>query len=174
MIPGRLELDFVAPRRRPRWLGYALLAASLLMAADLTVRFLEAQQEISRVETTTGLLGAERAQPKPIAKERLDEQIKTAQAIVRQLTLPWAVLIQALEDAATGDVAILQLQPEAQQRLLRVVAEARSQEAMFEYLRRLEHTQPLWNVHLVGHQVQLEDPQRPIQFSVQAAFREAP
>ena len=76
--------------------------------------------------------------------------------------------------ASTADVAILQLQPEAQQRLLRVVGEARNQEAMFEYLRRLERTEPLWNVHLVSHQVQLEDPQRSVQFSLQAAFREAP
>jgi hypothetical protein len=28
-------------------------------------------------------------------------------------------------------------------------------------------------VHLVSHQVQLEDPQRPIQFAVQASIREA-
>ncbi len=34
------------------------------------------------------------------------------------------------------DVAILQLQPDAQQRAAALVAEARQREAMFEYLRR--------------------------------------
>jgi len=138
------------------------------------VRFRDAQTEVERVEAAKGLVSTEREAPKAAPKERLDEQIKNAEAVVRQLTLPWAMLIQTLEEAATRDVAILQLQPEAQQRLLRVMAEARTQEAMLEYLRRLAGTQTFSNVHLVNHQVQLDDPQRPIQFSVQATFKGAP
>jgi len=82
-------------------------------------------------------------------------------------------LIGTLEQAATREVAILQLQPDAEQRLLRLSAEARDREAMFEYLRRLGAAPGLAEVHLVSHQVQLEDPQRPIQFAVQARIREA-
>jgi Tfp pilus assembly protein PilN len=92
--------------------------------------------------------------------------------VVRQLTLPWAALIGTIEQAASRDVAILQLQPDAEQRLLRLTAEARDREAMFEYLRRLGSAQGLAEVHLVSHQVQREDPQRPIQFAVQAAIKD--
>jgi hypothetical protein len=106
-----------------------------------------------------------------VPKERLDEQAKSAEAVVRQLTLPWAGLIGAIEQAATKDVAILQLQPDAEQRLLRVTAEARHRDAMFEYLRRLGAAQELANVVLVSHQVQRDDPQQPIQFSVQASLK---
>src|SRR2546421_411835 len=49
---------------------------------------------------------------------------------------------------------------------------ARYRDAMFEYLRRLGSAQGLAEVHLVSHQVQREDPQRPIQFSVQAAIKD--
>jgi Tfp pilus assembly protein PilN len=91
--------------------------------------------------------------------------------VVRQLTVPWSALIGALEQASTRDVALLQLQPDADQRRLRLTAEARDREAMFAYLRRLESAPALAEVVLVSHQVQNEDPQRPIQFAVQAALR---
>ena len=58
--------------------------------------------------------------------------------------------------------------------MLRLTAEARNREAMFEYLRRLAQARGLAEVHLVSHQVQRDDPQRPIQFTVQAASEELP
>ena len=106
-----------------------------------------------------------------LPKERLDEETKSAEAVVRELTLPWAPLLRSLEEAATRDVAILQLQPDAHLRVVKLTAEARSPEAMFAYLRRLAAAKNLGDTHLVSHQVQRDDPQRPVQFSVQAALR---
>lgn len=174
MTLRRLELDYIAPPRRKRWLGYALLAVSLVVAADLVLRYRDARIELDRSETANGLLSTERGAPKAIPKQRLDEQVKNAEAVVRQLTLPWAAIIHTIEEAAADDVAILQLQPEAQQRLLRITAEARDQQSMLAYVRRLAGAKRLFNVHLVNHRVQLDDPQRPIQFSVQARFEAAP
>jgi hypothetical protein len=174
MTLRRLELDYIAAPRRKRWLGYALLAVSLVVAADLVLRYRDAQIELDRTETAKGLLSTERGAPKAIPKQRLDEQVKNAEAVVRQLTLPWAAIIHTIEEVATDDVAILQLQPEAQQRLLRITAEARDQESMLAEVRRRAGAKTLFNVHLVNHRVQLDDPQRPIQFSVQARFGAAP
>ena len=147
---------------------------ALAIAGDLVVRYRAVQLDLERAETATGLLSAGRRAPQAIPKERLDEQAKNAETVVRQLSLPWALLVYALEQAATRDVAILQLQPDAQQRLLRITAEARDKEAMLEYLRRLMAAKAFFNVHLVNHQVQIQDPQRPIQFSVQTSFRVTP
>lgn len=165
-----LQLDFIAPRSHVRWLGYALLITSLLVAADLLMRFRDAQVELTQLEAGNNMLNVDRRPPRPIPREQLDTQIKQVQLIVRQLALPWATLIHALEEAAINDVAILQLQPDAQQRLLRITAEARHQKAMIEYLRQLTSAKALQNVHLLSHEVQLDQAQRPIQFSVQASF----
>jgi len=135
-------------------------------------RYGEAKQDVVRLETASGLIAPERRPARPVSRERLEEEAKLAEGVVRQLTLPWGALIGTIEQATTRDVAILQLQPDAEQRLLRITAEARDREAMFEYLRRLGAAQGLAEVHLVSHQVQREDPQHPIQFSVQAAIRE--
>jgi Tfp pilus assembly protein PilN len=128
---------------------------------------------VVRLETESGLIAPPRSSARAVPKERLEEEAKNAAAVMRQLTLPWAALIGTLEQAAMREVAILQLQPDAEQRLLRLSAEARDREAMFQYLRRLGAAPGLADVHLVSHQVQLEDPQRPIQFAIQATLREA-
>jgi Tfp pilus assembly protein PilN len=149
-----------------------VLAVSVAVAGAMLERYRDASEQLARLEAEAGLIAPERRAARPVSKERLDEEVKSAEAVVRQLALPWGALVRAVEQAATRDVAILQLQPDAEQRLLRLTAEARNREAMFEYLRRLGADRGLADVHLVSHHVQKEDPQRPIQFSVQAALRD--
>ena len=174
MKPGRLDLDHFAPVRRGRWAGYALLAVSLVVAAEMTQRFHAAKVELEQRAATQGLLNVERPPAQKIPKQRLDDQVKEVENVMRQLTLPWGELIQSVENAGSKDVAILQLQPEAQQRVLRITAEARNQEAMVDYLKRLAEARGFAYVHLLSHQVQQDDPHRPVQFAAQASFKGMP
>src|SRR5260221_13361764 len=80
-------------------------------------------------------------------------------------------MIEAVEAASSSEVTVLQLQPETQQRNLRLTAEAKNREAMLRDVRRLGETRVLSGVHPVNHHVQVEDPSRPIQLRVQAACR---
>jgi hypothetical protein len=171
MKPHRLDLDHVAPQRRSRFPGFLLLALAVLAAAEVAQQYREAQLALERHQDVQGMLNVQRPVTKAIPKAQLDEQTKSAEAVVRQLTLPWGRLIEALETTGGKDVAILQLQPDAQQRVLRIMAEARNQEAMVDYLRRLSEVQGFSYVHLLNHQVQQENPQRPIQFTAQASFK---
>jgi hypothetical protein len=167
----RVELDYIAPVRRPAWPGLLLLAVALAVSALVLERYRDVRQELARYEAQAGLVLPGARTTRALPKERLDEQAKSAEAVVRQLTLPWGSLIGAIEQAATRDVAILQLQPDAEQRVLRLTAEARNRDAMFEYLKRLGGARELSNVVLVSHQVQRDEPQQPIQFSVQALLK---
>jgi Tfp pilus assembly protein PilN len=148
-----------------------VLALSLVVAAGLGERYRDTRVEVARLETQSGLTVPERP-AKPIPRERVEEEARAAESVVRQLTLPWAALISTIEQAVSGDVAILQLQPDAENRLLRLTAETRQREAMFSFVRRLGEAPLLADVHLVSHQVQREDPQHPVQFSIQASIRE--
>jgi hypothetical protein len=157
--------------RRPLWPGVLVLAVSLGVAAGLAQRYRAAEVELVRLQAESGLVTPQRP-AREIPKAKLDEEAKSAEAVVRSLTLPWAPLIGTIEKAATKEVAILQLQPDAETRVLRLTAETRYREAMFDFVRRLSSAQGLADVHLVSHQVQREDPQKPIQFSVQASLKE--
>jgi len=174
MSPRRLEIDYIAPPRQPRALGFAVLAVALLAAGMLVERYREVKLDLARIEAQQGLLGTEKRPARATSRERLDEEVKTAEAVLRQLALPWSTIIETIEGAATDDVALLQMQPDAQRRQLRLAAEARNPEAMLEYLRRLAAAKALADVHVASHQVQMEDPQRPIQFTIQALLRGAP
>jgi hypothetical protein len=170
MRRAALQLDFIAPRRRGRAVGLLVLSISLALASGLVFEYRKAQQRLQHLEAADALLSAARPAP-ALPRERLEREMKSAQATVRQLALPWAQLIDSLERASMKDVAVLHIQPDAQNRLLRVTAEARAQERMLEYLNRLGATGSFAEVHLVSHQVREDDPQRPIQFAVQASFR---
>jgi hypothetical protein len=170
MKPPRLELDHVAPRRRTRWPGFALLGLSLAVAAALAMRYQETTERLAQVPVKT--FSAPPARTAPARTNDAEERI--ARAAMRQLALPWAGLIRALEDAAVPDVALLQVQPEAQQQVLRVSAEARNAAAMFRYLRGLAEAKGLAEVHLVSHEVAQDDPQHPVRFAAQASFRAMP
>ena len=166
MKPPRLELDHAAPRRRARWPGFALLGVSLAIAVHLGSSYRDTASALRNVPTA-----APAAAPRPAPSKTADAEEKVARAAMRQLALPWAGLIRALEDSATPDVALLQLQPEAQQQVLRVTAEARSAAAMFRYLKGLSGAKGLSEIHLVTHEVAQDDPQRPVRFAAQASFR---
>src|SRR5437773_1927530 len=135
----RLELDYVAPVRRPHWPGLVVLAVSLAVAGAMLVRYRDAQREVVRLEAESGLIAPDRRPARAVSRERLEEEAKLAEGVVRQLTLPWAKLIGTIEQAASRDVAILQLQPDAEQRLLRLTAEARDREAMQRLRTRTPH-----------------------------------
>lgn len=172
MKPRPVELDYIAPRRRPIWLGALILGLALGLAVVLFKEYRDTQLELARLEAAAGLLGAERRPARAVSKERLDEEVKAAETVVRSLTLPWAALVETLERTATRDVALLQLQPDAQSRVLRLTLEARSRQAMFDYATRLGASGLLADAHILSHQVMADDPQKRIQFSVQAVLRD--
>ena len=174
MNPRRLQIDYVAPPRRPRLVGLLVLAVAIAAAGMLVERYRDVRGELERIEAGQGLLSTERRPAPATSRERLDQEAKSAEAVLRQLALPWSAIIETVEGAATDDVAILQMQPDAQQRQLRLGAEARSEAAMLEYVSRLIAAKLLDQVHVVTHQVQLDDPRRPIQFTVQAAMKGLP
>jgi hypothetical protein len=167
MTPARIELDYVAAPRRPVWLGIAVLVVSLAAAGDLALRQQSVQRDLAAV---AAVQGARDTSPARGAAKGVEEELKQAEAVVRQLTLPWSDIVRAVEGASMREVGVLNMQPDAQQRLLKLTAEAKSREAMLEYVRRIAQTKGLSNVYIVSHQVQTEDPSRPIQFSVQASL----
>jgi len=150
-----------------------MLAAAIAVAGVLFERHRDARLGLERIEARQGML-TERRPVRAAPRERLEEEAKSAEAVLRQLALPWGAIIETVEDAATDDVAILQLQPDAQAGQLRLGAEARTQDAMIEYVHKLVAAKALADVHIVSHQVQTDDPQRPIQFTLQASLRGAP
>ena len=174
MSARRLHLDYVVAAPPPRLVGLLVLAVAIATAGMLVERYRETRLALERIDASQGLLGAERPPSRALPRERLQEEAKGAASVLRQLALPWSAIIETVEGAANADIAILQMQPDAQQRQLRLVAVARTQDAMLEYVRTLAAAAALAEPHVVNHQVRTDDPGRPVQFTVQASLRGLP
>jgi len=168
-----LELDFQTRQMPAARIGHGLvfvggLAAVLVLGAQARV-----SGEIERyreAEFEAGQAGAASALPRGVASER--EAIDGARAVVAHLAGPWERLFQTLEKIREPDVALLALTPDVQKQKIRIQAEAKHFGAMLSYYRALEQSPGLRDVALVEHEIRHTDPQRPVRFTMTAAWGE--
>jgi hypothetical protein len=171
MSRARLELDHLAPRRSVHAAGIALLVLAVATSGLLLREYAEVVHAMEGLESSAALVLRTPGVAKRVPEPNLDDERKAVRSVYERLTLPWAGVIKALEEASSGQVAILQIQPEAPQRLLRITAEARTEDAMFDYVRKLSTAKGLSEVHVVSHQLHKAGSQRVVQFSAHASFR---
>lgn len=171
----RLDLDFVRPARHwPLW-GIVLL----VVGAAVLAQVLRVERDFSaRVELTEAKLAAlTRHGAAPTVggdAQTVQQEIRQANEILQQLTLPWSDLFKAVEGAADKDVALLAIQPDATKSLLRLSGEAKNFKALLDYIARLEQNETLDHVYLTQHEVKAQDPEKPVQFSLLANWKVKP
>lgn len=170
-----LRIDFARSAAPPPLLGWGVLAASLALAALLGAQFHDASSELARLEDRAERLRARASRTvgaDPLSERALRDELQRARIVTRQLTLPWGRLFEAVEGAASKQVALIALQPESGQNLVRITAEARDLAEALAFVRRLQATRQLAGVHLASHQVRTEDARSPVRFVVLAALPE--
>lgn len=175
-----IRVDFLRNPRAPSATGVAFLLAGVLAAATSVSWYLSVSGEVERLEATAGEMkrmtrrAPGRMTESPRDTRELQQEVRIANQVVRQMTLPWDRLFRELEVAASQEVALLAVQPDVASRQIRISGEAVSFKAMLDYSRRLEQTDTLGEVVLLGHEVRSQDPQRPVAFSLSAGWSERP
>lgn len=164
----RIRLDFAARRRRSPWPGIALFSIGLALAGDAAWSYVHARRTIVQAE----LLIA-RAQPRKSARAVPPEEIAAARDTVQRLALPWPGLFGALESAASGDVALLAIEPDPRAGKVTISGDSKDYLAALTYVLNLSRSEALSRVELVRHEVKQDDPRHPVAFSVSAAWKEA-
>lgn len=169
----KLKLDF--QRRASNSVGgvvmlsVALLLGGLLFSdyRDLTT---EAESSEAQLTRLGGLAGHKAANSGKPGDHPYSAEMKQANEVIDQLARPWDQLFGAVEEAAGKDVALLAVQPEKTKRMVMISGEARDVAAMLAYMRRLNKAQQLSNVDLLSHQIQQQDPQKPVHFNLSAKW----
>ncbi len=171
----RVNLDYGIGPRLPGLSGLALLLAGVAVTLLLAYQYRTLTVETARWETRAATLekGARHAAPVPSAVElqRTSAEINHANEVVGQLTLPWEDLFEAVEAANSDKVALLGIEPDARKHTVKITGEAKDLAAMLDYVRQLEQQPALTQVHLEHHQVQEQDPEKPVHFVVVATWR---
>ncbi len=157
------------------WAGPVLLALTLMSLALTVAYYVELNNKAASWEDR--LEQIERRQGRLSSSGDRDGvvlEVKHANEVLRQLTLPWDELFSAVESAAGKDVALLAMEPNAARHVVKISGEAKDMAALLNYVTQLEAQGVFGPVYLQSHQVQQQDPDKPVRFSLLATWREKP
>lgn len=180
MSAAPLHLDF---RRRPldawRWFGWLLLGMAVVALVLLAERHGQLTQDHAaareRLERLSGALRAREPQRRVATVDpKLLAAVRSANAVIDQLTVPWDGLFEAVEAADMRGVGLLALTPTARDRSLRVAGEARAMPELLAYVDRLAAQPSLGQVHLLGFNTAQRDGVPVLSFSLSATWRAPP
>ncbi len=170
-----VNLDYLAGRRS-HWAGIMALAIGAVALISVVWHYRDLSQEISDQELVISKL-QERAKGASVSPntemrdaEQTARETKQANAAILALSLPWKELFEAFEATRTNDVAVLAIEPDPQKGLVRISAETKQFESMLNYASTLQKVALFREVLIVSHEIQDQDPQKPIRFVVQAAW----
>ena len=166
-----LRLDYQRKLKTFSWGRAALLGAAMLavIAAAVYYRALSAKAndwevKAERIERASRPHdGRNSAVAADLALE-----LKRANEVVRQLTLPWERLFQAVESVGGKDVSLLGLEPNTERRVVKIRGEAKNMAVLLDYIKRLEQCGAFGTVFLQSHMVQQQDPDQPVRFALLA------
>jgi Tfp pilus assembly protein PilN len=137
--------------------------ASYTLLAQADARALEIQGLQQRIEART--------RPAPRRIEPISAaQAKAVNDIVARLNLPWRDVFQAIEAATPSGIALLELAPDAERNALKGTAEAKNSDEMLAYIERLAQQRFFSAVQLTRHELNEQEPMRPIRFQFQAEW----
>jgi hypothetical protein len=177
--PYALGLDLVARRRRISLAGWLVLAGGLVAVGMATLDWQDARDDAARWSAKSAhwqdmakRVGGSR---KTVGDDAavLRPQVAAAAKAISRLTTPWGALYRSLEGSADDTVSLLAISPNVDKGEVRLSGEAKDFAALRSYLKRLGDSEALADVRLLGQEVKTGDAQRPIVFSIVAAWRRA-
>lgn len=175
-----LKLDFVT---RPTLLqrgGLLLLLAALVLASYLAHLYVERTTALANEQAKLrGLQSLRQAAgeltgDQKNASERSDAELKLARRVMYTLSLPWDDLFSEIDASVDENVTLLRVEPDAEKRELSITAEAKDLAAMLAYGNRIAASARFQEAHVQSHQVQVQDPQRPVRFVMRAKWLVGP
>lgn len=161
-------------RDRPfLWAGPLLLALVLAASGAAVAYYVELGDRADVWEDRLARAGRD-AQPAAGGSVRADmsrEEMTHAGEVQRKLSQPWELLFRTVESVAGTDVTLLALEPDMEKRLVKMSGEAKDFPAVLNYIKQLEAKPVFGPVYLQSHEVQQQDPNRPVRFVLQVVWR---
>lgn len=173
--PARMQVDF-APRSfsTGRIVGLLGFLAAVCIAAWSGWGYLQLQQKVDTWQADSQRLRRNEIQPRvvntPEDQERLKSELRFASRVIEKLDTPWDALFGAVESAFNEQVTLLSVEPDTERREVRLLAEAKNLTTMLDYVQQVRESPVLKNGYLVDHQINQQDPLRPVRFTVTAGW----
>jgi len=167
----RIELDFVRRRPASRWAGRVLLAVAIGIAGEMGFSFVQLERSVKSNEALVAR-AASTSKARKAVQPASAEEVAAARETVDRLGLPWTKLFAALEGAANEHIALLAIEPDTKSGTVTISGDSKDYLSALTYVLNLSRADALSHVQLVRHEVKQNDPQRPVSFSISAAWNE--
>ena len=164
MALSRLDLDFVARRRASPWVGRVLLAAAVTICADMALQFHDLHKINATYRTEFARVGPRGSQAPRLASA---DEVAAARDTVQRLSLPWTKLFTAIESAATDQVALTSIEPDARAGTVKISGDGKDYLAALTYVLNLSRAEGLSSVQLLRHDVR----QGSVGFTISASWQ---
>lgn len=173
---SRIAIDFA---RRPVFRAHPLAWLAMMAGAGLGVAawlvISSLQQNTATQDATARRLQARlhaRTEQQQVLPHSTITEVQAAavNGAIAQLNLPWRDLFDAMEAATPKSIALLELQPDARRNVVKGVAEAKSSDDMIAYVEQLKKQELFTAVVLTHHEVNEQDPNKPLRFRFEAQW----
>lgn len=163
---SQIKLDLNLPTQAITVKEMIMLGLASLVLMAVVVDYFNSRARIVFIQqSATGTSAA----TMPISKIGTSE-LSAAQASMARLALPWNVLFAAMESATSDKVKLISLEPDAEKRHMRIVAETEDVYEMLEYVRRLTAQPGLSNITLSNQQVAEDQQKSAVRFTVDGSW----
>lgn len=177
---ARLRLDYQRSMLPFPWAGAVLfaLASALMALAIVDSRELSGEADLLEARAGHAAASARAVAGRPAAGVRSTadtaQEIKHANEVLQQLSQPWGELFQAIESASVKQVVLLALEPDAEKHVVKISGEAKNIVAVLEYVKKLSEQKVFSSVYLQSHQIQQQDAEKPVRFTLNASWSVSP
>jgi Tfp pilus assembly protein PilN len=172
--PGLARSVFRTPRQTWAMVLAMVTIAGALGAANAGLRKRQSEVELLRAQSQARTQAQAKALAPSVVRPPVPEaQAAAVNAAVLQLNLPWRALHDAVQAGTPASIALLAMEPDARKSSVRITAEAKSSDDMIAYVEQLQKEEWFKTVTLARHEINEQDPNRPIRFQLDALWRPA-
>jgi len=172
-----LRLDYQRKSNPLPRLGLAVLGLALAALITIGVQYAWLLDGTGQFESRARALKLRSPEAAPAGSQRGDKgaaalalEIRQANQVLRQLSVPWDALFEAVEAAGDKDVTLISMEPDVEKQGARIIGEAKNIAAVLNYMRQLGKQPVLHDITLQHHQIQSQDSEKPVRFTVVASW----
>jgi len=170
---AELNLDY-QPNSPFPWGGAVLLGIALIALGLSGVYYQQLSGQVTVLEAKLERTNSRAALRDSSARgsAELAEEVKNANDALRHLGVPWDSLFHAVESSGNQNITLLAIEPDVEKQQVKISGEAKSFNVLMNYMTHLQGQAVFGSVYLQNHDVQQEDPDKPVRFSLIATWQD--
>lgn len=164
--PPKLELELFRPKIYRRIYGVIFLMIAILLSLYVIVNYFEHSRKISALEIGDNQF----KMPTNVEDSSAAKESQSVRDTIKHLALPWDSLFSAFESVKADKISLFSMEPDAENKTVKVVAGAPNVYAMLDYARVLSEEAKLKDVLLQQFETSEDDSNQQVLFVLTASW----